>query len=111
AEPALVFGDQPRLKRSVAIARDINRQRTIVGQHRLAARAITMIRGVVRFVAARWVAEMVTQLAAQRALDQCFLERAHGGIELLGGNRSLADELIEYLARDRREWRVRRQAF
>ena len=46
---------------------------------------------------------MVRQLAAQRALDDGFLEATHGGLELLRGERPLPDELVENLGRDRRQ--------
>jgi hypothetical protein len=39
-EAALVFRNQARLERAVAIARHLNRQRAVVGQHRFPARAV-----------------------------------------------------------------------
>src|SRR5437879_5898029 len=52
---------------------------------------------------------MVRQLAAQRALDYGLLEAANRGVELLGRNRPLANELIKNLRGNRCEWCVRRQ--
>jgi hypothetical protein len=43
-----------------------------------------MIGGVVRLLTARRVAEVMGQLAAQRALDDGFLESTDRRIELLG---------------------------
>ena len=51
---------------------------------------------------------MVGELAAQRALDDRFLEAADGGLELLRGDRPLANELVENFRWDR--CRAARQA-
>src|SRR5947209_10700930 len=49
------------------------------------------------------VAEMVRQLAAERAFDDRFLEPTDRGIELLGRDRALPDELIENFGGNRRQ--------
>src|SRR5947208_2398743 len=54
---------------------------------------------------------MVRELAAERALDDGFLESADRGLELLVRDRSLADKLVENLGRDRRQRRLRTLAF
>src|SRR5205814_6642541 len=54
---------------------------------------------------------MVRELAAERALDDGFLESADRGLELLVRDRSLADKLFENLGRDRRQRRLRTLAF
>ena len=43
---------------------------------------------------------MVTQLGAERALDDGLLEPADGGVELLRRQRPLAHKLIENLGRE-----------
>ena len=92
-EPALVLGDQPRLERALAITRDLNRQRPVVGQDRLAACPVAVIGGGIRSGAAGRVAQMVRELAAQGPLDNRFLEAPDRRVQLLVGNRALADEL------------------
>ena len=89
-EASLVFADQARLERAGAIARDLERQRPVVGQHRLPARAIAMIGRVLGLRPARRIAQMVRQLAAQRPLDDRLLEPADRRVELLGRERPLA---------------------
>ncbi len=96
-EPALVLTDQAWLKRPFTIAGHLNRDRAVVCEDGLATRAVAVIARVVRLRATRRVAEMMRQLAAQRALDERCLEAADRGIELLGGDRSFPDELIQNL--------------
>src|SRR5262249_30427708 len=102
-EPALVFANQSRFKCPLAIARDVDRDRTIVGLHGLATRAVAVIGRVVRLHAAGRIAQMVSELATQRPLDQRFLETADGGVELLGREWPLPNGLVENLGRDRRQ--------
>ena len=64
-EAALVFADQPRLERAVPVARHRERQRAVIGQHRLPARPIAMIGRVLGLGPTRRIAEMVGQLGAQ----------------------------------------------
>jgi hypothetical protein len=59
-----VLADQARLKRAVPIARHVDRQRAVVGQHGFAARAMAMIGAIIGLHSARRVAEVVGQLAA-----------------------------------------------
>lgn len=74
-EPALVLADQLRLKGAVAITRHVDRDRSVVRQHRLAARPVAVIGDQLRLRRAGRVAEMVRQLGAERPLDQAFLKR------------------------------------
>src|SRR4030095_7625441 len=69
------------------------------------------IRRVVGFRPAWRVTEMVCELATERALDNRFLEATHGGVELLGRDRTLAEKVVQDLARNRCEGAVRRKAF
>jgi hypothetical protein len=108
-EAPLVFRNQPRLKRPVTIARHGERQRPVIGQHRLTAGPVAMIRGGVRFLATRRIAQMVGQLAAERALDDRVLEATDRRVQFFWRDRALAHELIENIGWDRREWRVRGQ--
>jgi hypothetical protein len=55
-EAPLVFADELRLEAALAIARNLDRERPIVGQDRLAAPAVAMIRDRVGFLAARRLA-------------------------------------------------------
>jgi len=63
-----VFAYQLRLERPLAIARDLNRDRPLVGEDGLPAGTIAMIAGELGFCRSGWVAEVVGQLAAQRPL-------------------------------------------
>ena len=88
SEPPLVFANQLRLERPLAIARDLNRQGPIVGEDRLAAGAVALIRGERGLGGAGWVAKVVGQLAAQRSLNQSLLEASRRGLDFLGGQRT-----------------------
>jgi hypothetical protein len=78
-----MLGNQARLKGPGPIAGHVDGERSVVGQDGLAAGPIAMIRGVLRLDAARRRAQVVGQLAAERALDDRFLEATNGGLELL----------------------------
>ena len=108
-ESALVFADQPRLTRALPIAWHLDPQRPIVGQHRFAARPISMMARVVGFGAAGWISQMVRQLATERPLDDRLLESADRRIERLGRDRSLPNEMTEDFLRYRGQRGVRRQ--
>jgi hypothetical protein len=102
------LGDQPRLERPLAITRHVNCQRPIIGQHGLTADPVAMIRRGVGFVAARRVAQVMGQLAAEGPLDDGFLEATDRRVELFRRERPLTNKLVEDLRRDRRERCVRR---
>ena len=76
---------------------------------RLAVGPVSMIRGVVRFGAARGVAQMVRELAAQRAFDDRLFEATHRRVQLRWRDRALTHELIENVGQDRRQGRVRQR--
>jgi hypothetical protein len=95
-----VFADQPRLKTAVTVARHGEHQWAVIREHGLAAAPIAMIGGVLGLGPARHVAEMVTQLGAQGPLDDRLLEPTDGGVELLGRQRPLSNELIENLGKE-----------
>src|SRR5438874_4810905 len=103
--------DQAWFESPVAITRHVEGEGAVVGQHRLAARPIAMIRGLVGLRPARGIAQVMCQLAAQGTLNNRFLETTDGDVELLGGDRPLADELIQNLRRNGRERCVRHQGF
>ena len=92
-EAPLVLGDQPRLEGALAIARHVERERAVVGQDRLAARPVAMIRGVLRLGAAGRIAQMMRELAAQRPLDDRFLEPADRRVELLVARAGLGERI------------------
>src|SRR6202022_4418831 len=75
----------------------------------LAARPVAMIRRVVGLGATWGIAQVVAQLAAQRALDDGFLEAADRRLELLDRERPLAHKLIENLGGNRRQRGIRHQ--
>jgi hypothetical protein len=60
-----VLANELRLEGPLPIARHNNRQRPVVGQHRLTARPVAMIRRLVGLGAAGRIAEMVTELGAR----------------------------------------------
>jgi hypothetical protein len=57
-----VFADQLRLETALPIARDLNRDGPVVGEHRLATRAIAMIRGEIGFRLTGRIPKMVREL-------------------------------------------------
>ena len=95
---ALMLGHQSRFERPVAIARHIDGECSVVGQHCITAHTVARIGCSVRLVATWRIAEMVGQLAAARALYPCFLEPTDRRIERIGRDRSLAYELVENFA-------------
>jgi hypothetical protein len=66
-----------------------------------------MIGGVVGLRPTRRITPMMGELAAQRTLDNGFLEAANRGVELLMRDRALANRLVEDLGRNRRQRRLR----
>jgi hypothetical protein len=63
-----------------------------------------MICGELGLRGAGWVAEVVGQLTAERALDQCLLEPPRCGLDFLGRQRAVANNLIKDFCRDRRQY-------
>jgi hypothetical protein len=74
-ETPFVLADQPRLETALAIARHLDGQRAIVGQHRLLAGAVAVIGRLVRRDPAGGVAEVMRQLAAEARSITAFLKR------------------------------------
>jgi hypothetical protein len=58
-EATLVLADQERLKAALAITRHIDIDRTIVGEHGFAGRAVTLIGLAQRLRVAVWVAQVL----------------------------------------------------
>jgi hypothetical protein len=110
-EAPLVFRNEPRFERPVAIARHVQGERPVIGEHGLAACPVAVIRRVLGFCATWGGPQMVGPLAAERALNDRFLAATDRGIELLRRDRALANELIKNLGRNRCEGRVRGQRF
>src|SRR5690606_28624372 len=73
---ALVLGDQLRLERPGAVAWHINAQRTIVGQHRLAAASVAAVAAPTL-----GVGQVKAQLGPQRPLDHGLLELLENGLD------------------------------
>src|SRR5207244_7945710 len=95
----------------LTIPRHLDRQRTVIRQDRFAARAVAMIGDLLRLAPAGRIAEVMGELAAEGALNDGFLEAADRRLQLLVRQRPLPNKLIEDLRQDRRQGRVRRQAF
>jgi hypothetical protein len=96
-ETPLVFGDQARLKTPLAVARDIQRDRPVVSEHGFGTGPIAVVGVRLGFRPAGRISQMMGQLAAQRALDQRLLEPANCALQLLDGERSLLNKLVENL--------------
>lgn len=94
-ESPLVFGHQPRLEASLAVARHLEAHRPVLGEHRLVAGAVAVVARVLGLVGAGPVAEVVREFGAQRALDQRLLECHQGGVHRLGAHRA-GDELFPF---------------
>jgi hypothetical protein len=94
-----VFANQPGLKSTFPIARYIDAQRPVIGEHRLAALAVTVVSCCRRLVSARRVAQVVAHFSTERALDQRLLEGRRGLLHRLGAHRPF-DKLVEQLRRD-----------
>src|SRR5690606_21025177 len=73
---ALVLGDQLRLERPGAVAWHINAQRTIAGQHRLAAASVAAVAAPTL-----GVGQVKAQLGPQRPLDHGLLELLENGLD------------------------------
>ena len=73
-ETSLSFGDEYRVERPIAIARNIQFQHVVVGRHPLAATAVAMILAVLGLGFAFLVAKMVRQLCAQGSLEDRLLQ-------------------------------------
>lgn len=56
---AFVLGDQDRGEAAIAVARDVYPQRSVVGQHRLAALAVALVGGLLGAIFARGIPQMV----------------------------------------------------
>jgi hypothetical protein len=73
-QAGLALGHDLRLEAAVAIARHVDLDRTVLGQHRLAIGAIAVVAAAAARRIALLVAEMVRQLGTQGALEQGLLE-------------------------------------
>ena len=98
-----MFADQARLKRAVAIARNLNGDGAIVREDGFATRSIAVIGRGVGLGASRRIAEMMRELAAERPLDEGFFEAADRGVEFLGRDRALPHKLVKNLRGDGRQ--------
>jgi hypothetical protein len=68
-QPPLPFGDDFRLEAGIPVPRHGNLHRPGIGEHRLGPAAVTGIAAVAAFRVMLAVAEVIVQLAFQRALD------------------------------------------
>ncbi|KGS59416.1 hypothetical protein X949_6240 [Burkholderia pseudomallei MSHR5609] len=73
-EAPLAPGDQYRIEGAFAVARNLDVEQVVVSRHALAARAVAVIRAASRLGFALLVAQVVSQLTARCALENCLLE-------------------------------------
>jgi len=71
----LVFPNQLRLERPFAIARDLDRDRTVVGEHRFSTGAIAVIAGELGLGRTRRVAKLMRSSAPSARSIGAFLKR------------------------------------
>ena len=102
---ALVFGDQLRVERALAIPRNIQRQAPIVGQHGLLAIAVA---GVDRLTGADADADadavqMVVHLSVQHPFGQRLFQRVKHAVRAEGGpGIGTVEQLVKQGIRDSR---------
>ncbi len=94
-EPARVLGNELRLERARAIARHLEIQRPVVGEDGFATGAVAVISRRLGFAAPGRIPEMMGQLAAERPLEQRFLEASHRRLDIRGGQRTFAGKMIK----------------
>ena len=97
-----MLADQLGLELPGPVPRHVDAQRPVVGEHRLAARAVPLVVGLFRLGLARAVAQVMTQLGLQRPLDQGLLDPAHHVLDSARRHRT-GHHLIESLLRTRRQ--------
>src|SRR5690606_27035677 len=104
-ETALVLGDQQRLEAAVSVARHLDADRAILGQHRLGTLAIALVAD------RRWlsgpgrVAQVMVHLTGQGALDQRLLEGQGRSIDGFGRHRTVTERLQQLWSNGRqRGW-------
>ena len=73
-EAGLALGHDLRLEGAVAIARHVDIDRSVLGQHRLGIAAVAVVAGPPAGGIALLVAEMMRQLGTERPLEQRLLE-------------------------------------
>jgi hypothetical protein len=82
--------------------------RTVLGQHRLAARPIAVIVRVLRLLSAGHVSEVVGELRPQAALNQGLLKRLGCGIYRIRAHRPF-DDLVDQLRGNARQGGIGRR--
>ena len=94
-----MFRDQDGRETAVPVAWDIQPNRAIPGQNRLASFAITLVDLIPWALRAWRIAQMMAELGTQGSLDQSLLERRRGVLDGVGGHQPFA-ELLKQLCRD-----------
>jgi len=102
-EAALVVRNQDGRETAVAIAWNVQFEWAIVGQHGLAAGAITLALGALGALSVRRVAQVMAEFCAQCALDQHLFEGHRDVLNRLGCHRAF-NELFDQLFGN--EWQV-----
>src|SRR6185503_10292952 len=90
-------------ERTRAIPGHRDRDRPLLGHHRLRARPVAVIGGVVGFLAARRIAEMMAELTAEHPLDERLLQPARRRVDVLHRHPHGGAELVQNLVSDGRE--------
>jgi hypothetical protein len=97
-----MFGNQQRLETTVTVARRLDPDLAITGQHRLGRAAIALVGDQLGSFRAGLVAHMVAQLRVQRGLHQRLLEYQASFVDRLAGHRT-GQEKRHLLLRNRRK--------
>jgi hypothetical protein len=104
-EAALMLGDQQRLEAALAVARDFDAQRAVLGQYGIAGIAVAVVGYVGRFLCPRHVAQVVAEFPAQRSLNERLLQRRRRVLNRLGRHRplhNLVQKFVRNLGQRRR---------
>ncbi|MNH10625.1 hypothetical protein D3C79_701110 [compost metagenome] len=95
----LMLGDQDGGKTAISITGDIQPQRAISSQNRLASLAVALVGFILWALRARRIPQVVTKLGTQCSLDQSLLEGRRSVFDSLRGHQPLT-ELFEQLLGD-----------
>ncbi|MCY1183199.1 hypothetical protein D9M73_238030 [compost metagenome] len=97
-----MLGDQDRLKAAIAVTWQLDPHRAALGDHGLAAQAVTRIGLLGRLGLAWLIAQMQAHLGAHRPLDDGLVERQHQILNLAGRHRSFY-QLVKQALRQSRQ--------
>src|SRR5208283_2386041 len=101
-ETPRVLGNKQRLEAAVAVARCLDPDLAVTGQHRLAGAAVAVVGDVIGSVRPGLVAEVMAQLRVQSRLDQRLLEGDASRLDRFAVHRA-GQEMGHQLLRHRRQ--------